>query len=436
MLNSAIDAAQRAQAAAAQAAARAAEAAAKAAAQAAAKAAEAAQKQPAAPAAQPANDTAARADAAPSADMGPRADMAMGIPKGAPVAAGVMQAGTVHAAFGPRTNFINPLTLGRFVDPMSTDREKQLDGEIRASLANKPAETAAYDRLLESDTFKKPGFQPYLSDDPGKATQARVALLEQVRNYPEAGVIDNLNRLGGRDWFKDQGFEDQQRSAKVIGFNSSATTPNANQTRRNTVDMVLSDKDLQLKWGDLKTPDKNDGSVTYGQAGDRGVLWWKHPEITLNRSLIDAGEGKIDPADTDALHVAANTLAHEVNHVRTPGGNEKSYGYFMDEYRAWYVGHQAENGKPPTASEAYERMQYLTSSTSGGYGNIGKALEDEGEPDAANIRAMMAEAMGLDPRTATLADVRDAGKFNNWNGTAPVPRSARDDDPNNLDNHG
>ena len=81
-----------------------------------------------------------------------------------------------------------------------------------------------------------------------------------------------------------------QRAARCRArCRNSATTPNANQTRRNTVDMVLSDKDLQLKWGDLKTPDKNDGSVTYGQAGDRGVLWWKHPEITLNRNLIDAG---------------------------------------------------------------------------------------------------------------------------------------------------
>ncbi|MDO5621754.1 MAG: hypothetical protein Q4G24_09820 [Paracoccus sp. (in: a-proteobacteria)] len=308
-------------------------------------------------------------------------------------------------------------------EPLSTPREQELDTQIRTNLADKPDALAAYEDLLETDAFTRTSVGHGAAD-------SRVALLEQVQNYPEADVIRDLGRLGEREWFREQSFEDKQRSAKMVAFNVSDTTPGDNQTRRNTIDRILSSDDVDVGWTSIDAPK---GSVTYGQAGEKGLLWWRKPYIELNSDLVPAGPDKIDPSDGDAVHVVSNTLAHEINHTITPGGNEQSYGYFMDEYRAWYVGYQAENGHPPSARDAYDRASYLTASETGSYGNIGKAFRDEGSEDQKQIVAFMAQLMGLDPATASFEDVNDFHNFNN-RGPAPAPVPAFSDDPNNLDN--
>lgn len=308
-------------------------------------------------------------------------------------------------------------------EPMSSDREKSLDAQIREEVSDDPDALAAYENLLETDLFTR-------SSLANRAAESRVALLEQVKNYPEAEIIDDLGRLGERDWFGEQTFEDKQRSAKMIAFNVSERTPDNNGTRENTIDRILDSDDVDVGWQSISS---DPGTVTYGRAGEKGMLWWKTDYIYLNRDLVPSGSGKIDPNDDKAVHVVANTLAHEVNHTITPGGNEQSYGYFMDEYRAWYVGYEAENGHPPSAREAYDRASYLTSSTSGSYGNIGKAFRDTGSDDQKDIVAFMARIMGLDPSDATYDHVNDMNNFDN-DGTAPPPVSAFSDDPNNINN--
>lgn len=221
----------------------------------------------------------------------------------------------------------------------------------------------------------------------------------------------------------------------MIAYNSSATTPSANDTRENTVERLVESDDIAFGWANISSAP---GTITYGQAWEQPQgpfgIFGRQAHIELNSDLVPSGPDKLDPKDADAVHVAVNTLAHEVNHTITPGGNEQSYGYFMDEYRAWYVGYEAENGHPPSARDAYDRASYLTGSTSGSYGNIGKALRDNGSDDQKNIVAFMAQMMGLDPATATVDDVQDFNKFNNASGTAPAPVSAFRDDPNNVDN--
>ena len=220
-------------------------------------------------------------------------------------------------------------------DPaMSSPEEQKLDEEVRATLKDKPDELEAYEELLNTPTFAYP---------PGKSE--RIAMLEQIKNYPETKVIEGFGRLGDRAWFGQQSAEDQQRSAKMVAFNLSDTTPNANKVRENTMDRVLGSDDVKIDWRGIDS----ETGTTYGEAGESGMWWWKEKYINLNSDLVPAGPGKIDPNDSDAVHVVANTLAHEVNHTITPGGNEQSYSYFMDEYRAWYVGYKAENGEPPVA---------------------------------------------------------------------------------------
>ncbi|MFV0382592.1 hypothetical protein [Paracoccus sp. (in: a-proteobacteria)] len=307
---------------------------------------------------------------------------------------------------------------------MGSAQERQLDKDIQAKLGGNQDAQSAYDNLLKSDLFGK-------QDSRGSTTNrdARIAIMEQVKNYPEKAVIDDLTQMGDRNWFRNQGFEDQQRSAKMIGFNTSETTPNANQTRQNTVDRILENDDINLKWEKIES---NPGTTTWGRAGgDRG----KGARIILNNEFVSAGADKIDPGDSKAIKVAVDTLAHEVNHTLTPGGNEQSYAYFMDEYRAWNAGFTATNGHPPTAKQAYDRAYYLTDKTSGSYANIGKALRDDGSDDQKNIVSFMAGLMGLDPATATFDDVRNKDKFNN-DGPALLPVKAKADDPNNIDNHG
>ncbi|TWI29420.1 hypothetical protein [Paracoccus sulfuroxidans] len=220
-------------------------------------------------------------------------------------------------------------------DPaMSSPEEQKLDEEVRATLKDKPDELEAYEELLTTSTFAYP---------PGKTE--RIAMLEQIKNYPETKVIEGFGRLGDRAWFAQQSAEDQQRSAKMVAFNLSDTTPNANKVRENTMDRVLGSDDVKIDWRGIES----ETGTTYGEAGESGMWWWKEKYINLNSDLVPAGPGKIDAGDQDAVHVVANTLAHEINHTITPGGNEQSYSYFMDEYRAWYVGYKAENGEPPVA---------------------------------------------------------------------------------------
>jgi hypothetical protein len=46
-------------------------------------------------------------------------------------------------------------------------------------------------------------------------------VLSQARNHPESRAIENLERMVDKDWFRDQGVADQQRSAKLVAHLST-----------------------------------------------------------------------------------------------------------------------------------------------------------------------------------------------------------------------
>lgn len=73
------------------------------------------------------------------------------------------------------------------------------------------------------------------------------------------------------------------------------------------------------------------------------------------------------------------SVAHEVNHIVNNDSVAPTAEYFFEEYRAYYVGFVAENGRPPTRDEIVDRVRGLITATTGAYGRIGQALADPTE---------------------------------------------------------
>lgn len=378
-----------------------------------------------------------RARRAPSADIQP-ARLGQGgrlpdPPPGPPLrneagkAEGAGKAGPLTGSVCVPDDCTDPTFLGIHIQkPMETEREKELDKQIREELADDPEALAEYERLLETDLFRKSDYawgKPICG--PGENGQARVAILEQVLNYPEAEVIESLGRLGGRDWYRDMSFDDQQRTAKLIGVNESSTTPGGNQTRENTVEYILTQDNFKIDWRDERAG--LNGSAD-SNSSPRVLM--------LNENMLDAGPGPVDLSDRDARHVTLNTSAHEVNHLIGGDQVEESYDYFMDEYRAWYVGYTSENGHPPTRQEAFDRASYLLT----GYDDIRKGYQNNPAEQARIVR-FMAELAGMDDPGSVTKDQLDAAMNSPMplpDGSVPAstPVVTPDDDHNDLTNGG
>jgi hypothetical protein len=53
---------------------------------------------------------------------------------------------------------------------------------------------------------------------------------------------------------------------------------------------------------------------------------------------------------------------------------DQTFEYLNEEYRAWYVGYEAENGHPPSNQEAMDRWEYFLN-PNGGYADYAHGTE-------------------------------------------------------------
>ena len=248
-------------------------------------------------------------------------------------------------------------------------------------------------------------------------------------------MIQNLELLAERwsDEFKKgerPSPEDQQRLAKVVALASQHIPENKNipeydpnrsrEILDNTLGFILRRDKLgryrvKMKWDDLNT---------YGR-------WFPDKGIVLNRELVKNGNDKL--AGDKAIEIAAYTLPHEVNHPLHPGKPDGSYRHFMNEYRAWYVGHVAHVGSPPSQQQALVHVYLLVSD------DRSSALKASFESNGGESRKMVAfignKILRL-PGQVTVDDItRKIKELNalSENPRAPIPESV-DGGPNNIDN--
>lgn len=218
--------------------------------------------------------------------------------------------------------------LGSAKDLSPGDRKLALEG-FRAAHTD-PAYAANVKKLIDDPKFKS------LTD------AEKTAVLSQVKNYPDARTAGNIDRMLQKDWFTTQSLDDKQRSLTTIA-RFSHNPEGDRKIIDNTLDKFLGrNSDFKLVW---KTYPPGNGT-TYGEGADKTLF--------LNKGIIAPGNDKmIQNEDTDRL--ALNTVAHEVNHLVNNDKVANTFQYFNAEYRAWYVGFQAEHGRVPTNQEAMEQ---------------------------------------------------------------------------------
>jgi hypothetical protein len=212
--------------------------------------------------------------------------------------------------------------LGSLASLSPGDRQLALDG-FRATHAD-PAYAASLKTLVDDPKFTS------------LSGAEKTAVLSQAKNYPDATTIGNIDRLLQKDWFQNQTLDDKQCSLKTIA-RFSHNPDGDRQIINNTLDKFLSPaSDFKLQW-------KNIGDGVYGEAANK--------VLTLSTEYIHPGNDKI-PQNEDNDRLSLNTVAHEVNHLMNHDVPANTFQYFQAEYRAWYVGFQAQHGRPPTNEEA------------------------------------------------------------------------------------
>ena len=286
-----------------------------------------------------------------------------------------------------------------------TDGEKAIvaDG-VKASKAN-PEYADGMKKLLNDPKFQ------------GLGAAEKTAVLSQVKNYPDARSVNNVDRLLQKDWFKDQDLADKQRSLKTVAYLSQYDAGDR-KVIDNTLEKMVGEKsDFKLVWKDYP----NNGKAIYYGEGDNKTLW-------LNKGMLPADNNKmIENGTTKELVVA--TSAHEINHLMNNDKVANTYKYYEAEYRAWYVGFEAKNGKPPTNQEAIEQRMRWQLNKDGPYG--GPAEEAMKDPkEAQKFYDIWSKMSGqkVDASNWKTVVYSDASKWKTANDPAPVPGG-------NVDNH-
>ncbi len=293
-----------------------------------------------------------------------------------------------------------------------TEEERQLQHENLYGLGQNRAAFAAFGFLINSKDFQNLN------------SGGRVALLRQVQNYPDARSITNLRLLAKASWFRTAPLENQQRTAKLVAF-ASQYPDGDTALLNNTIRSILTGN-FRVEWD----PELS-GTLNYGSFGNKNGN-----RIALNPDFVTAGNGPLIQTD-DAIHLCTNTIPHEFNHYLTGGKVEETYRYFMDEYRAWYVGYQAQHKHPPSQKECYGRAIQLVKAKEDAYGYIGRAFRSD-SAESKKIVHFMAQLIGY-----TGHQLDHASRHSVLHPTKPLsndipgrlPEKASDDDPNNLDNH-
>ena len=115
-------------------------------------------------------------------------------------------------------------------------------------------------------------------------------------------------------------------------------------------------------------------------------------------------------------------MAREVNHNINGDKVAKTYKYFEAEYRAWYVGFKAENGREPTNQEAMEQRLSWQLNPDSFYGKYAKeALKDPKE--AQKFYDMLSTMSGqkVDAKNWETVIKSDASTWPDAAKPAPVP---------------
>ena len=247
--------------------------------------------------------------------------------------------------------------------------------------------------------------------------EEKTAVLSQVKNYPDHRSVANIDRMMKKDWFGVQDLGDKQRSLKMVAYLSQYDGGDR-KVVDNTLEKFLGDKsDYKLEWKEYK--DKA-GSLTFGEADDK-TLW-------LNKGIMAADNNKM-VENSNTKHLVLSTTPHEVNHLLNGDKVDKTYKYFEAEYRAWYVGFKAENGREPTNAEAMSQRLSWQLNKDSFYGPYAAdALKDPKE--AAKFYDLLSKMSGqkVDAKNWDTVIKSDPTTWPGANSPAPVPGG-------NMDNH-
>jgi hypothetical protein len=258
--------------------------------------------------------------------------------------------------------------------------------------------------------------QPFADLDPA----AKTAVLSQIDNYPRTDVTRNIGLALDKDWFQGQSVEDQQRSLKLVAHLTQHDSGDQ-AVIDGTLDRFLSpDSDYRLEW---KSISASPGNITFGYADGN--------TLTLNSDLVDANNNRVGGGyEADVIE---NTTAHEVSHLVNGDRTNQTFHYLNEEYRAWYVGHLAEHGQPPSNQEAMDRWEYFLN-PDGGYADYSHGTEGSwffnvgakdgalDKPDEARqIFALMSELSGLEVTADNYQDVMAHPE--NWTTDPNAPAS-------------
>jgi peptidoglycan hydrolase-like protein with peptidoglycan-binding domain len=287
-----------------------------------------------------------------------------------------------------------------------SDTDKALVNDGVKAAKGDPAYDASVRSLIEDPNFKN------------LSAAEKTAVLSQVKNYPDARSVKNIDRALAKDWFKTQSLSDKQRSLKTIGYLSQYDSGDRTVID-NTLNKFLDPKsNFKVVWKDYNDPPGS--GTTFGEGAD-STLW-------LNRAKVPDGDAAL-PINGDTKHLVLDTVPHEVNHLLNGDKVAKSYKYFEAEYRAWYVGFKAENGRAPTNQEAMEQRISWQLNPNSFYGKYaGEALKDPKE--AAQFYTLLSKLSGkkVDASNFKTVAAEDPSTWPTKNDPAPVPAG-------NLDNH-
>jgi len=247
----------------------------------------------------------------------------------------------------------------------------------------------------------------------------QTAVLSQVKNYPDARSVANIQRMLQKDWFASQDIEDKQRSLKVVAYLSQHDSGDR-KVVDNTLNRFLDPaSDYKLVWKDY---DMTGSHITYGEGDDTNNT------LYLNRGLLNPDNKKMVEVE-ETEHLALSTVPHEVNHIINKDHPANNYKYFEAEYRAWYVGFKAQFGRAPTNQEAMEQRITNQLDKDSFYGPYSAEALKKPE-EAKKFYDFMSKMTGQKVTADNWSEVikSDPSKWKNPNGPAPVPGG-------NIDNH-
>jgi hypothetical protein len=291
--------------------------------------------------------------------------------------------------------------LGSLPSLSAGDRQIALDG-FKAAHAD-PAYAANLKKLIDDPKFSS------------LSGPEKTAVLSQVRNYSDAKTVGNIDRMLQKDWFQSQDLPDKQCSLKTIA-RFSHNPEGDRQIIDNTLDKFLSPaSDFKLAWAKLP-PGR------YGEAADK--------TLTLSSRIIDDGNEKI-PENEDTNRLSLNTVAHEVNHLLNHDVPSDKFDYFNAEYRAWYVGFQAQHGRPPTNEEAVDKRLRDQVSTDTPYGPHTAAVAAD-PTEGPKLFDFLKRVTGMNVDATNWKDVVNNSHPDRWPNlsTSPAPAPV-----GNNDNH-